>query len=150
MHWQGKLRGIEFEPVKFRFEGLTSPDVKDVKGREVELPVLRPTTEADAEQRDKAEVNRTAGVLRAMAADPAGSLTVWATATGIHRSSVERMIKRLANPDQGKLAKNIAANGRSRRPAATRPRRGYDRPFCRLTPRDDRPISSRPSQRDGE
>jgi hypothetical protein len=108
MHWQGKLRGIEFEPVKFRFEGMTSPDVKDVKGREVRLPVLRPMTDADAEQRESAEVKKTAAVLRAMAADPAGSLTSLAAATGLHRSSVERVIKRLAHQDQGKLTKNIA------------------------------------------
>jgi hypothetical protein len=108
LHWQGKLRGVEFEPVKFRFDLLTSPDVKDVKDREVQLPVLRPMAEADAERREKAEINRDAAVIRAMMDESEGSFSTWATAAGIHRSSVERIVKRLATTGEGKLTKKVA------------------------------------------
>jgi hypothetical protein len=107
LHWQGKLRGVEFEPVKFRFDLLTSPNVKDVKHREVQLPVLRPMAEADSERREGAEIDRDASVLRAMMDEPEGSFTTWATATGIHRSSVERIVKRLTAPGKGKLTKKV-------------------------------------------
>jgi AAA domain len=39
LHWHGKLRGLEFAPLPFRIETACSPDVLDVKGREVALPV---------------------------------------------------------------------------------------------------------------
>ena len=46
LHWQGKLRGVEFEPALFRIEMAHSPEVIDIKGRLVELPVLKPATDA--------------------------------------------------------------------------------------------------------
>jgi hypothetical protein len=103
LHWQGKLRGVEFEPAIFRFELLTSPDVKDVKGREVQLPVLMPASKLDVEEREKVSVNRDEALLRAMVADPGASLNALSTATKIHRSSIERTLHRLATPREGKL-----------------------------------------------
>ncbi len=91
---------------KFRFEGRTSPDVKDVKGREVELPLLRPMTDADAESREKAAINQDAALLKAMRDDPGATLNALAAATGFHRSSIERKLNRLATPQGGKLVKN--------------------------------------------
>ena len=105
LHWQGKLRGVEFEPAIFRFELLTSPDVKDVKGREVQLPVLMPASERDAEERENVFVTRDQALLRAMAAEPGASLTALSTATKIHRSSIERILRRLATPSEGKFVK---------------------------------------------
>ena len=107
LHWQGKLRGVEFEPVKFRFDLLTSPDVKDVKDREVQLPVLRPMAEADAEKREKVAINQDAALIKAMRDAPGATLDALAAATGIHRSSIERKLKRLAAPQGGKLVKNM-------------------------------------------
>jgi hypothetical protein len=105
LHWQGKLRGVEFEPAIFRFELLTSPDVKDVRGREVQLPILMPASKRDAEEREKVCINRDETLLRAMAADPGASLNALSTATTIHRSSIERTLHRLATPSEGKLVK---------------------------------------------
>jgi AAA domain len=110
LHWQGKLRGAEFDPVRFRFEGLTSPDVKDVKGREVHLPVLRPVTKADPEQREKAATNQDAALLKAMRDDPSATLDVLAAQTGIHRSSIKRKLDRLAKPTGGKLVAKTLGN----------------------------------------
>jgi hypothetical protein len=105
LHWQGKLRGIEFDPIKFRFEAITSPDVKDVKGREVQLPVLRPIAEADVEQRETDAVNRTIALLTAIRDVPGASLSALAIATGIPKPSVDRNLNRLATPSGGKLVK---------------------------------------------
>ncbi|MFZ0601807.1 MAG: helix-turn-helix domain-containing protein [Roseiarcus sp.] len=105
LHWQGKLRGVEFDPVKFRFEALTSPDVKDVKGREVQLPVLRPIDEADVDQQEKEAIDRTIALLTAIRDEPGASLGALATATSIPKSSVDRTLKSLAKPASGKLVK---------------------------------------------
>jgi len=106
LSWQGKLRGVEFEPAIFRFELLTSPDVKDVKGREVQLPVLRPASARDAEEREKAADNNDVALLKAIAADPSGSISMWSTATKIHASSVKRILPRLSGAKAGKLVAN--------------------------------------------
>jgi hypothetical protein len=105
LHWQGKLRGVEFDPVRFRFELLTSPDVKDVKGREVQLPVLRTMTEADAEQRETAAIDRTIALLKAVRDQPGEPLSTLAKATGIPKPSVHSKLKNLAKPGGGKLVK---------------------------------------------
>ena len=98
LHWQGKLSRRRVRAGDFRFELLTSPDVKDVKCREVQLPVLMPASEKDAEERENVSVNRNQALLRAMATAPGASLTALSTATKIHRSSIERILHRLATP----------------------------------------------------
>jgi AAA domain len=106
LHWQGKLRGVEFEPAMFRFELLTSPDVKDVKDREVQLPVLMPLSAQDAAERDKVAVDKNVALLKAMAADPSATIDVWSTASGAHPSWIKRALPRLALPP-GKLVVNV-------------------------------------------
>ena len=103
LHWQGKLRGLEFEPKVFRLEITGSPDVLDAKGRQVQLPTLRPRSTEVAEEPEDASINRGIAILKAMHSEPRGSLNSWSVTTGIHRSSIERMLKRLATPKAGKL-----------------------------------------------
>jgi hypothetical protein len=88
MHWQGKLRGVEFDPLFFRIELASSPDVIDAKGRQVQLPVMRPATEADAEQREQAEINTDLALLMAMLSDPGASINDLGAAIGKSKSSV--------------------------------------------------------------
>jgi hypothetical protein len=112
LHWQGKLRGVEFEPVNFRVELVTSPNVKDVKGCEVQLPILKPVTIDDARQtidddrqHEESALDKDVATLQAISANPAGSLETWSTAAGIHKSSIRRNLERLARPSQGKLVR---------------------------------------------
>jgi hypothetical protein len=95
LHWQGKLRGLEFQPVPFRFEITGSPDILDVKGRQVQLPTLRPTTLIDAEARDDEEVKTDIKLLRAMHAEPNGSQLDWANAIQRAKSLVNKRLKKL-------------------------------------------------------
>jgi hypothetical protein len=44
LHWQGKIRGPDFEPMTFRIEAPPCPDILDIQGREVATPVLMPST----------------------------------------------------------------------------------------------------------
>ena len=95
LHWQGKLRGLEFQAAPFRFEITGSPDILDVKGRQVQLPTLRPTTPIDAEARDDEEVRTDIKLLRALDANPNGSQSDWGNAIERAKSIVNRQLKRL-------------------------------------------------------
>jgi hypothetical protein len=105
LHWQGKLRGLEFGAVPFRFEITGCPDILDVKGRQVQLPTLRPSSAETAEEREEVSVNQDVALLKAMREDADGSVRTWAVSAGLHRSSVERRLVRLATPKGGKLTR---------------------------------------------
>lgn len=96
LHWQGKLRGLEFSPALFRIEHASSPDVVDAKGRQVELPVMRPTSEDEAERLEQARINSDIALLRAMIPGPGRSIRAWATASGLSKSAVHRALSKLA------------------------------------------------------
>jgi hypothetical protein len=103
LHWLGKLRGVEFEPALFRLDIADSPEVLDVKGRGVQLPVLYPTTAEEGERREQAAGDRKAALLKAMAQQPNGSIRDWAGAAGISKSAIGRNLQALA---KAKLAEN--------------------------------------------
>jgi hypothetical protein len=96
LHWQGKLRGLEFEPVHFRFEVTGCPDILDAKGREVHLPTLRPASEQSAEDRERQEVDADRRLLLAVINEPGATIREYVVATGIARSTVDRKLKQLA------------------------------------------------------
>ena len=97
LHWQGKLRGLEFNPIPFRFEITSSPEVTDAKGREVALPTMLPVVvlEGDTEAQVKAEINISVALLKAMLADPKGSQSQWGAAVGRTKSVVNDKLQRL-------------------------------------------------------
>ena len=95
LHWQGKLRGLEFKPRPFRFEIVGSPDILDAKGRQVQLPVLRPTSEADVEARQAVEANLDVALLRVVKCTPEGKQADWAAAIGRDKSNVNRRLQTL-------------------------------------------------------
>ena len=95
LHWQGKLRGLEFEPPQFRFEMTSSPDVLDAKGREILLPTLRPSTAQAADERREAEADIGRALLRAMIAEPNATQQAWAIAIGRARGRVNAHLKKL-------------------------------------------------------
>jgi hypothetical protein len=95
LHWQGKLRGLEFQPVPFRFEITGSPDILDANGRQVELPTLRPSSEQAAEDRQQAEVNTDRALLMAMIADPNGTQRDYADKTAIPKTTIRRKLERM-------------------------------------------------------
>jgi AAA domain len=95
LHWQGKLRGLEFQPVPFRFEITGSPDILDAKGRQVHLPTLRPSSEQASEDRDRAEVDTGRALLRAMITNHNATQRDLAIAVGCSGSSINRNLKAL-------------------------------------------------------
>jgi hypothetical protein len=95
LHWQGKLRGLDFEPVLFRFEETSSPGLLDAKGRQFMLPTMRPASAEAAAQRDKDETNTDLALLRAMIADPDGTQAEWGEAIGRAKGRVNAKLQNL-------------------------------------------------------
>lgn len=94
-HWN-RVRGPEFEPRFFRIEKLSCPDIVDKQGRQILLPVMRPSTEADASEREKNDGNLDLALLRAIAANPDGTQLEWALAIGIKaKSAVNSRLQKL-------------------------------------------------------
>jgi AAA domain len=84
---QGKIRGADFEPVVFRFEFTTSPDVIDIKGVQISTPVLMPSTAEAVEQRREKYDRDGIALLKALADKPGASQRDLLTALGWSSSS---------------------------------------------------------------
>jgi len=95
LHWQGKLRGLEFQAAPFRFEIIGSPDILDANGRQVELPTLRPSSDQAAEDRQQAEVDTDRKLLLAMLAEPNATQQQWSETVGRSKSIINRKLQRL-------------------------------------------------------
>ena len=95
LHWQGKLRGLDFEPITFRFEETSSPDLLDAKGRQFMLPTMRPVSLEAAEQRNKDESNLDLALIRAMIANPDATQAEWAETIGRAKSKVNARLQKL-------------------------------------------------------
>jgi AAA domain len=74
LHWLGKFRGPEFEPITFEMETVESELVKDAKGRKMPSVVAKPVSEMRiqfAEQRQEREEDT---LLRFIAKNPKASM----------------------------------------------------------------------------
>ena len=94
--WQGKFRGFHFEPQLFRIEKMFSPDIVDVEGRQIGIPLMFPSSAEDAVAREKAIANREARLLKAIGDNPSASTTALAAKADIPRGSLARALARLA------------------------------------------------------
>jgi hypothetical protein len=94
-HWLGKIRGLNFDPIHFKIEKLDSPDVITVEGARVQIPVMFPIDEEAVEAREQAFAYRDLELLKALAADPAGSIRKWALVLNLTKRAVEMALKRI-------------------------------------------------------
>jgi DNA-binding PadR family transcriptional regulator len=51
MHWQGKFRGVEFEPLSFATKNVTAERLKDSNGRPIRTVLAEQLSEADVAER---------------------------------------------------------------------------------------------------
>lgn len=109
-----RVRGPEFEPKYFRIELVSCSDIVDTKGRQIQLPVMRPVTEADAEKREKSDSNLDLALLRAMVAKPDASQAEWGMVIGRHQSRINyklQKLKRLKLVEEGLGKWRVTAKG---------------------------------------
>lgn len=87
MHWQGKHRGPDFEPIMFKLETVTAPTLIDSRGRPVPTVLSK-----DMSEREVSDVNRQAfgdldAVLIEIERDGAQSTSAMAESIGWHKES---------------------------------------------------------------
>lgn len=101
LHWQGKFRGPEFEPIAFELETVMSSRVVDAKGRIMPSVIAVPIAEErlkGGEERLEADENR---VLFALGDNPKASLSFLAEKCGFvidgrpQKTRVHRIMSRL-------------------------------------------------------
>jgi hypothetical protein len=102
LHWGGKFRGPDFEPVAFEMLKVTSDQLRDAKGRHLPTVIARPLTAL--EQSDKANAANAdlQKMLAVMAANPGASIAVLAERAGWYfaggkpaKSRVSRRLREL-------------------------------------------------------
>lgn len=116
LHWTGKFRGPDFEPIEFRLPLVLTTRLIDSKGRALPTVMAEVATDeaiADSEEKTVFQENR---VLGAIFDRPDGSIAQWAhdcgwmraakpgEASKPNRSLVQRVLKRLI--DKKRVAKN--------------------------------------------
>jgi DNA-binding MarR family transcriptional regulator len=101
LHWCGKFRGPDFEPLKFQLHTVKSEKIKDSKGRIIPSVAAR---HLDAEHQKKLERQMTENedqLLRAIAENPNASLSGlagalrWLHSKGEDKSKVNRYAEKL-------------------------------------------------------
>jgi hypothetical protein len=132
LHWQGKFRGPEFEPISFLLKTVTTDRLKDGKGRPIWTVFAKYLSDEAGEQM-AVSARKEEDALLANLADHGHGTTAalanrmgWLTAKGLpHKSKTHRVLKRLLEAklvrstrdrldvtDLGK--KSVAANGTPR------------------------------------
>ena len=104
LHWSGKFRGMDFKPLRFRFEAGSSPGVIDSKGRELVLPMLRPI-EGPSHTVAPASGSPTLRLLKTMIASPDAPQRAWADAVPCSQAMVRKHLASLLKRDLVEAAK---------------------------------------------
>jgi hypothetical protein len=90
-----KVRGPDPEAQFFLIEKLGAPHILDNKGRTPLLPVMRPTSIEDAEQRKENENELDRRLLKAMIANPDGTQADWAKEIDRSKGRVNARLQKL-------------------------------------------------------
>jgi predicted transcriptional regulator len=96
LHWQGKFRGPEFDPMSFEMVEEHCDTVKDEDGRLLPSVVAKPLSEADVEASEDRAENEEDMLMRAMYGSQAASFSKLANKLGWKKWTVQRLMKRLS------------------------------------------------------
>lgn len=111
LHWQGKLRGLDFKPIALQLDLAESPEVVDKRGRRIPMPIITPATSpclsvsADAAERNGSDLGIELALLQAISANPGASQRDWARAVDRSVSTVNGKVKRLE--DEGLVERTL-------------------------------------------
>jgi hypothetical protein len=103
LHWAGKLRGIEFNPLNFTLRSVTHERLKDRKGKLLPTVICEPISERAKEDRKKAAREDRKIILALLRDDPQASLADIATRMGWflgnttipYKSKADRVTRRM-------------------------------------------------------
>jgi hypothetical protein len=82
LHWAGKFRGPEFEPISFALETRTCPEVIDARGRQMPSVVAHVVSEAEADTKATSLMRESERLLAYLVSRPKASVAEMAAATG--------------------------------------------------------------------
>lgn len=109
LHWQGKFRGPDFEPITFKIEVGTSERIKDSRGNKIPTVTARTLTKEEIAAAENVSVARQNSLLKDMQDHESGSFNErakrlgWFTSTGeLNKTLVKRVTDDLV---RDKLAK---------------------------------------------
>lgn len=102
VHWQTKLRGPDFLPIKFELKRVTTPALRDSKGRNITTVMAGALSDSSYAQRVAQMLTEEDKVLDVMRAQPGISIAKiaekmqWLTSTGQpHKARVHRVLQKL-------------------------------------------------------
>jgi DnaB-like helicase N terminal domain/AAA domain len=107
LHWTGKLRGVDFEPIEFRLPTIFSTNLADRKGRLMPTVMAEIATDAAILEAEEKAAIQDKRLLLAIFDRPSGSIAQWALDCGWtmtakpgeearpYKSLVQRVLKRL-------------------------------------------------------
>jgi hypothetical protein len=95
LHWQGKLRGPAFEPLRLEMVRTEPAGLCDEDGRQMPCTVVRPLPIHREEQIMCENVGRENRALEAVRDNPGISLAALGDSVGCSKSSAEKLMKRL-------------------------------------------------------
>lgn len=82
LHWQGKFRGCDFEPISFQLSTVTSDQLKDSKGRHIPTVMAKPLSEKPRTDLEASARRDEDALLVLMLQAPGGSMASMAEALG--------------------------------------------------------------------
>lgn len=104
LHWQGKYRGAEFEPLQFELEKYECDRLRDAKGRLMPTILAKPLLSLRASQIAKETLSMEDKILLSIRDEPSISMTDRCVRVGLllkdglaHKSGMSRMFKRLSD-----------------------------------------------------
>jgi hypothetical protein len=104
VHWQGKFRGPEFEPMQFELLTVESDMLRDSRGRHVPTVIAKPLTQSEQDAKAHAADHEAGRLLTVLAANPRASIAELATHAGWmmrtgepHKTKVARLLADLKN-----------------------------------------------------
>jgi hypothetical protein len=101
MHWQGKFRGPDFAPLSFELETVTSPQLKDSKGRLIPSVVAKALSDQERTCVETSSSDDEDALLLAIADNERASFSGlavalgWISAKGENKAKVSRVADRL-------------------------------------------------------
>jgi hypothetical protein len=99
LHWQGKFRGPEFDPLAFELHKVTAQELKDSKGRPIHSVIAVPLSDEDRDAIEATQDQDGDAILAAMKATPGLSLMDFAKALGWNNAKSE--------PDKRRVQRTI-------------------------------------------
>jgi hypothetical protein len=102
LHWQGKFRGPDFEPMAFELEKVTTDLLRDTQGRHVPTVIAKPLSETERTAKADEAIGEQHKLIRVMAGNPGASIRDLARMAGWttrgsepNRSKVQRWLAQL-------------------------------------------------------